>query len=188
VIGRPRLARDEETMAATLQTVREKGLWVKATPTVKVGSDRRTLSALRVWRPACRRGRLMSHTFPLSNTCIDCGAVPLDLGRRFVGLSPLSKSLDSASKRAGPGDPRGPGIGVKIAAARLAAPPRSVGGADCVSNSLWSAAHTLTPMRGPGGPPHNLVVGYFESSPLPTISPGLRGRRATRCPCPRGAY
>jgi len=62
-------------------------------------------------------------------------------------LNGLRKDLHDKTYQ--PGYPLGPVIGVKIAAARLAAPPRSVGGADCVSNSLWSAAHTLTPMLGP---------------------------------------
>ncbi|MGA2593549.1 MAG: putative toxin-antitoxin system toxin component, PIN family [Bryobacteraceae bacterium] len=39
VIRRPRLARDEEVIIATLQTVREKGFWVKPTETIKACSD-----------------------------------------------------------------------------------------------------------------------------------------------------
>ncbi len=39
VIRRPRLARDEEVIAATLQTVREKGFWVRPTETIKACSD-----------------------------------------------------------------------------------------------------------------------------------------------------
>jgi putative PIN family toxin of toxin-antitoxin system len=39
VIRRPRLARDEEVIAATLQTVREKSLWVRPTETIKACSD-----------------------------------------------------------------------------------------------------------------------------------------------------
>jgi predicted nucleic acid-binding protein len=39
VIRRPRLARDEEVIAAALQTVREKGFWVRPTETVKACSD-----------------------------------------------------------------------------------------------------------------------------------------------------
>jgi uncharacterized protein len=39
VIRRPRLARDEEVIAATLQIVREKGFWVRPTETIKACSD-----------------------------------------------------------------------------------------------------------------------------------------------------
>jgi len=39
VIRRPRLARDEEVITATLQTVREKAFWVRPTETVKACSD-----------------------------------------------------------------------------------------------------------------------------------------------------
>ena len=39
VIRRPRLARDEEVITATLQTVREKGFWVRPTETIKACSD-----------------------------------------------------------------------------------------------------------------------------------------------------
>jgi putative PIN family toxin of toxin-antitoxin system len=39
VIRRPRLARDEEVIAATLQTVREKGFWVRPTETIKACPD-----------------------------------------------------------------------------------------------------------------------------------------------------
>jgi uncharacterized protein len=39
VIRRPRFARDEEVMTATLQRVREKGFWVKPTGTIKACSD-----------------------------------------------------------------------------------------------------------------------------------------------------
>jgi putative PIN family toxin of toxin-antitoxin system len=38
-IRRPRLARDEEVITAMLQTVREKGFWVKPTETIKACSD-----------------------------------------------------------------------------------------------------------------------------------------------------
>jgi len=51
--------------------------------------------------------------FPPPNTGISCGAVPLDRGRRLVGLPPLSKSVNSANTRAGRGTRadlmRGPG-------------------------------------------------------------------------------
>ena len=36
VIRRPRLARDEGIIAATLQTVREKGFWVRPAESIKV--------------------------------------------------------------------------------------------------------------------------------------------------------
>ena len=39
VIRRPRLARDEEIITATLQTIRENGFWVKPTETIKACSD-----------------------------------------------------------------------------------------------------------------------------------------------------
>jgi putative PIN family toxin of toxin-antitoxin system len=39
VIRRPRLARAEEVIAATLQTIREKGLWVKPTERIEACSD-----------------------------------------------------------------------------------------------------------------------------------------------------
>jgi putative PIN family toxin of toxin-antitoxin system len=39
VIRRPRLARDEEVITATLQTVRKKGFWVKPTEMIKACSD-----------------------------------------------------------------------------------------------------------------------------------------------------
>ena len=39
VIRRPRLARDEGIIAATLQTVREKGFWVRPAESIKVCSD-----------------------------------------------------------------------------------------------------------------------------------------------------
>ena len=39
VIRRPRLARDEEVIAAALRTVREKGFWVRPTETIKACSD-----------------------------------------------------------------------------------------------------------------------------------------------------
>ena len=39
VIRRPRLARDEEVIAAMLQTVREKGFWVRPTETIRACSD-----------------------------------------------------------------------------------------------------------------------------------------------------
>lgn len=39
VIRRPRLARNDEVIAATLQTVREIGFWVKPVETIKVCSD-----------------------------------------------------------------------------------------------------------------------------------------------------
>lgn len=39
VIRRPRLARDDDSITATLQTIREKGLWVKPTETIKACFD-----------------------------------------------------------------------------------------------------------------------------------------------------
>ena len=39
MIRRPRLARAEEVIAATLQTIREKGLWVKPTERIEACSD-----------------------------------------------------------------------------------------------------------------------------------------------------
>jgi putative PIN family toxin of toxin-antitoxin system len=39
VIRRPRFARNEDVISATLQTVREKGFWVKPTETIKACSD-----------------------------------------------------------------------------------------------------------------------------------------------------
>jgi len=39
VIRRPHLARTEEVITATLQTIREKGLWVKPTETIEACSD-----------------------------------------------------------------------------------------------------------------------------------------------------
>jgi putative PIN family toxin of toxin-antitoxin system len=39
VIRRPRLARDEGIIAATLQTIREKGFWVRPTESIRACSD-----------------------------------------------------------------------------------------------------------------------------------------------------
>ena len=39
VIRRPRLRRDEQVVTATLQTIREKGLWVRPTEAVRACSD-----------------------------------------------------------------------------------------------------------------------------------------------------
>src|ERR1700688_1701595 len=88
--------------------------------------------------------------------CVCGGADPLVRGRRPRRPWPVGRTPILWMQQPVQGDPRGPGIGVRV----RTFPDNDVStGAVSVPTKRGGDDLTLTPMRGPGGPPHTNRAG-----------------------------